>query len=171
MNVVDLVLALPNNPAARPWKQRDLSQIQWLVVHHAASTEDATPQALNNYHHSRRPPKSGWFRLSYHYTIGANGIISKINPATSITWTVANANSRVLSVCLIGNRDKIPCPQEQWDSLVWLCKRLRDAYPTIKHLYGHKECPTSLPKRTACPGRFIDMNRLRADVSWREEEV
>ena len=166
MQVVDLILTLPNNPAAKPWKQRDLSRLNWLVVHHAASMEDTTPEALNRAHHAR-----GWYRLSYHYTIAPDGTISKINPATSITWTVANGNSGTLSVCLVGNREVSPCPPAQWESLVWLCKHLRDSYPTIQRLLGHKEAPTTPAQATACPGRHVDLKALRAAVEWREEEV
>lgn len=164
--IVDLTETLPNNPAAKPWKARSLSSLRWLVVHHTASLEDATPEALNAVHHAR-----GWWRLSYHYMIDVTGQVFKVNRASDITWTVANGNSPTLSVCLIGNREKTPCPLPQWEALLDFLPTLREAYPSIIHLYGHRECPTTPPQATACPGQHLSMSRLRELLTWREEEV
>jgi N-acetylmuramoyl-L-alanine amidase len=156
--VIDLIDVLPNNPDAKPWRERVVSRIAWLVLHHAASLEDTTPAALNAFHHKR-----GWYRLSYHYLISADGTVYKINRDRDITWTVAHGNSGALSVCLVGNRSLLVTPPPQWRAAVELFRRLQQAYPAAV-IYGHKECPTTPAQATQCPGNLVPMDAFRADV-------
>lgn len=147
---------------AIPWKNRTLAVIKWLVLHHAASAEDATVEVLNRTHHAR-----DWWKLSYHYAISIDGTVYKVNKATEITYTVANGNTPVLSVCAIGNRSNVPWPKPQWEAAIELFQTLRDAYPG-RTIYGHKECPTSPPQATACPGALTDLTAFRQAVDLQD---
>lgn len=162
MTVVDVSETLPTNPTAVPWKTRTLAAIKWLVLHHAASAEDATVEELNRAHHAR-----DWWKLSYHYCLAVDGTVYKVNKATEITYTVASGNTPALSVCLIGNRSVVPCPPKQWGAAVELFQALRDAYPG-RMIYGHKECPTSPPQATQCPGLLLDLKAFRQAVDLQE---
>lgn len=156
--IIDLIDVLPNNPNAAAWKPRPLESITRLVLHHAASSEQATNDELNRIHHGR-----GWWRLAYHYTISPTGQIFKVNKATHVTFTVKGGNTPTLSVCLIGNRELIAPPTAQWLAAVDLFRDLIAAYGE-KLIYGHQEVPTDPPQATACPGRMIDMKVFREDV-------
>jgi len=56
-----------------------------------------------------------------------------------------------------------PPPPAQWAAAAALMRELASAY-NIRDVYGHKEVPTMPPQTTACPGRFVDLNRFRSEV-------
>lgn len=160
MTIVDLIGQLPVHPTKR-YGTRGLAQIQYLVVHHAAGPETQTVEQIARFHVQTRD----WPGIAYQALIDPAGIMYKTWPASTITYCVGGANTKSLCVCLIGNRETTPCPLPQWGALVELLRAWRDAYPTARAIYGHREVPTTPPQATVCPGKHINLDRLRAAVN------
>lgn len=159
-----LVESLANNisnPDKRPghgtaWPTRQLHQIRQVVLHHTASPDDATPEGLNAFHHSR-----GWWRLSYHYLVKPDGMQLKINRNGEITWGVYKANTPSIHICLLGNRAIHVVPFDQWQSAVELAAKLATEYHIrLDRILGH-----GMLTPTTCPGQYVDVVRFRADLA------
>jgi N-acetylmuramoyl-L-alanine amidase len=97
MNIINKIGQYKN----APWWQRNVGEINYIVVHHSASKmrddEEAMLQDHANYHINN----NGWQGLSYHYIIGKSGTIYQINDLTDITWT-DGLNRESLAICLDG---------------------------------------------------------------------
>lgn len=166
VEVVDRIVNYPPSPNRRlAWDTRDITDIEWLLVHHTAGPEDAAPQDVHaaqqwrNFGRADRPVYAP--RITYHYLISPEGVIYKTNWARSITWHCPGKNSRGMSFCLIGNRSLLPAPEPQWWSLVKLLRAAVRAYNRALERIGlHR---TFFP--TQCPGTLIDLSKLRADVA------
>lgn len=165
-----LTEVLPSRRDVPWWPARKDYQIKVLVIHHAASAEDATPEQINQWHQGR-----GWPRISYHYALSPSGAVWKCNRAGEITWGAHKHNTPAVHVCLIGDRDRREVPFDQWRSAVELAVQLLKAHPIrLDHIVGHGQlCPPDCPlhgvqcpgQTTACPGRYVSMQRFREDVA------
>jgi N-acetylmuramoyl-L-alanine amidase len=70
-------------------------------------------------------------------------------------------NFDTLGVCLVGNFDEAPPPQEQWDLAVRFVRSRRYVFAIPKNeVYGHRE----LQANRTCPGKFFDMDKFRAAI-------
>jgi N-acetylmuramoyl-L-alanine amidase len=154
MEVFNLINALPTGKGR--YKLRSVSKIDSIIIHHSATTS-GSPQAFAHYHVA----VNGWPGISYHYVIGQDGAIFKCQPATSITWHAKGANGHGLGICLVGNFDTQKPTEKQLAALVWLCRTCLQAYPTIRHILGHREVPGT---KKSCPGKNVDMDALRETI-------
>ena len=161
MEVVDVIHDLPIHPTRR-YATRPLAAIERLVLHHAASAEDATPFDIARFHVETR----GWPGVAYHYLVAVDGTVYKCHLASTVSYCVAHGNTKSLCICLIGNRDTLPPSVQQLDAALQLLRDLIAAYH-VGLVYGHREVPTDPPQATACPGRYIDMDGVRAAVGGR----
>jgi N-acetylmuramoyl-L-alanine amidase len=151
VNIIDLVKDLPRGP--RPYKRRYLTSIDTIVLHHSA-TITGTPQAFAEHHVKSKK----WPGIGYHYVVGKKGEIWQTNDATTISYHAANYNGHSLGVCMVGNFDEQRLEGPQKESVLSLLRYLLEMHPGVKHLYGHKETGG----KTACPGKNISMDEIRA---------
>lgn len=156
--IVNLIGRLPTHAVAT-YRRRSLDMIRYIALHHAASSERATPEEIARFHVETRR----WPGVAYHWMIGRDGVCYKCWPADTITYCVQGHNTETLCVCLIGNRDEHPAPKEQRVAAVALIRILRLAYAVpINHILGHHEFEGAA---TACPGQYINMAHIRAEVA------
>lgn len=157
MEIIDLTGKLATHPR-KFYARRPLDLIRYIAIHHAASSEDATPEQIARFHVYAR----GWPGIAYHYLVAPDGRIYKCWPATMRTYCVRGHNTHCLCVCLLGNREAQPAPEVQMRAAVELVRQLADAYRVPpERILGHREFPDAA---TACPGRHIDMSSFREHV-------
>lgn len=149
--------------ANRKYKERPLSDIKMVVVHHSA-TKPNTPDgkrdvnAFANYHVTN----NGWPGIGYHYVVAPDGTVYKTQPNNVISYHASGANSHSLGVCLVGSFDIDEVPAAQWGAALELVKELMVAYGVpVDRVIGHREVPAS----KTCPGRKFDMDRFREGLT------
>jgi hypothetical protein len=153
-------IAPPPATAIHPWR--------YIVLHHSAS-RGGNSQVIDRDHQTQ----NGWDGIGYHFVIG-NGVdmpLGRID--ATFRWRQqshgAHAgalplqkfyNTDGIGVCLIGNYDQQAIDPFAEQRLVELCTHLIDRIPTLSvgRIIGHRDVPG---KTTACPGRGIDLERVR----------
>jgi hypothetical protein len=149
---------------------------QAIVVHHAAS-EGASPAEIDGWHRQR-----GWDGLGYHFVIG-NGVgypdgAIFVGARWRLQKTGAHCkvfagrylgvfrpdnyyNERGIGICLLGNFERSSPTPRQREALTQLILALCEETGIDPHnVHGHGE----ITQRTACPGRTLDMRRVRGEV-------
>lgn len=131
--------------------ERNLSQVNYLAIHHTGGADTQTPQEIAEIHVT----KNGWGGIGYHFLISKNGEVFYVGDISTARANVANLNEQVLGIGLIGNfvQGLTPSPQ-QLDSAHKLCEFLInfELLPNITawdKVRGHKELPG---QTTSCPG-------------------
>jgi hypothetical protein len=153
-------IAPPPSIAIHPWR--------FIVLHHSAS-RGGDAQAIDRDHVTQ----NGWDGIGYHFVIG-NGVDMPIGRIeATFRWRQqshgAHAgglalqkqfNTDGVGVCLIGNYERQTIDPVVERRLVELCAQLIDRVPTLSvgRIIGHRDVPG---KATACPGRGIDLERVR----------
>lgn len=122
-------------------------KIQYLIIHHTATSRDRTTfAAVKRYHISK-----GWGDIGYHYFITSDGKVWPGRPENKVGAHARSSgmNLKSLGICLTGNfMNEIPTDM-QLSSMKDLLVRLQDKYNIpVKNILGHQEIPAS----TACPG-------------------
>jgi N-acetylmuramoyl-L-alanine amidase len=150
-----------------------------IVVHHSASAT-ATPDGMHKYHRDVRHWSNG---LGYHFVIGngvnypdgrlyvgnrwrqqITGAHCKSRSGTYFgDWRPDNYfNEHGIGICLIGNLEKSRPTARQLQTLQSLIAVLvREAGVNAGRIYGHGE----VTHKTLCPGRYLDMDQVRARVA------
>ncbi len=147
---VDLRNSLPGDAYNWSWI-RQVSEVNYLAIHHSATSDTQTPQEIASYHINN----NGWGGIGYHFLIGKDGNVYYVGDISTARANVANLNEQVIGICLIGNftQGKIPT-QEQIDSTHKLCDFLIN-YPDLVNVNSWEALKThkSLPgQSTVCPG-------------------
>ncbi len=153
-------IAPPPATAIHPWR--------FIVLHHSAS-RGGDAQVIDRDHQSQ----NGWDGIGYHFVVG-NGVDMPLGRIeATFRWRQqshgAHAGALLLQkpyntdgigVCLIGNYEQQAIDPYAERRLVELCAHLIDRIPTLSvgRIIGHRDVPG---KSTACPGRGIDLERLR----------
>jgi N-acetyl-anhydromuramyl-L-alanine amidase AmpD len=156
-----IINAINSFPRYGKWAKRQLSEVTDITIHHGASSRTATIEDYNRWHTQEK----GWPSIGYHYVIDQKGNIFQTNYIDSLTYHNGFNNTYAIGVAMIGNFDEYPIPKAQKESLVYLIKFLKKkkALPKLKRLIGHKE----YAGKTACPGRYTDMDELRKAVKMK----
>lgn len=141
-------------PRSAPWPERDLSEIDDITIHHAASSKTATAYDFARWHISEK----GWPGIGYHFVIDRSGQIFQTNPLNAYSYHNGKDNKGAIGVCLVGNFQDYPPTPNQQKSLIRLIRKLKGRL-NIKTLTGHREYPGA---STSCPGRFLDPSFYRS---------
>ena len=133
-----------------------------LLVHHTATAPTLTVNQVRAIH-----LKKGWGDVGYHFLIqkGADGSYY-LKPGRSTEYNGAHCdagdyNKTWLGLAVIGNYETGPISAPCWEQLVPSCCHILKKYG-LKMLRGHREA-----KATACPGKYINLDRLRTACSER----
>mgnify|MGYP000157664475 CR=1 FL=1 len=153
-------IAPPPATAIHPWR--------FIVLHHSAS-RGGDAQGIDRDHQTQ----NGWDGIGYHFVVG-NGVDMPLGRIeATFRWRQqshgAHAgtlplqktfNTDGLGVCVIGNYEQQALEPFAERRLVELCAQLIDRIPTLSvgRIIGHRDVPG---KSTACPGRGIDLERVR----------
>ena len=130
-----------------------------IIVHHSASSADTKAVQIMGWHIQR-----GFTDIGYHKIIEGNG--TPVNGRPEKEQGAHNKhggfNRIALGICVTGNLELNKIRPAQFDSLVRECAKwciLFDIEPDA--ILGHKETGAS----TLCPGKHLDMDKLRLDVA------
>ena len=149
----------------RPWNA--------IVIHHTATRHDTTASI------DRGHRKRGWDGIGYHFVIGNGQEMAEGQIDPTFRWWKqregAHAGSSPLSkplneagigICLVGNFELDQPGDWQVERLVELCCVLMRNLPglTPARIIGHRDVPG---KDTDCPGRNLDVERIRFLVRQR----
>jgi len=144
-----------------------MREINKIVIHHTGSSILGpldSPKLVKLRHKYLR----GFDDIGYHYLIG-NGYLTgdgEIYQGRDIERIGAHAkghNQDSLGIALIGNYNISKPTEKQWESLIELLYSQCDMYDLQpRDIYGHKELEGT---DTSCPGRNINMDKVRRDVA------
>lgn len=144
----------------------------YIVVHHSAGNFGDI-QFLQQIH-SERQPSDPVDAIPYHYIIGnGNGLglgktASDWRQAFNIWGAHVSAsnpdwNFRGLGICLIGDYETNPVPDEQYQALVTLTQQLMATYNIpITNVSGHGHVAG---ESTKCPGKKFPMESFLRDIA------
>jgi hypothetical protein len=152
-------IAPPPTVPMHPWR--------WIVIHHSAS-RSGNPQVFDNIH----VRDNGWDGIGYHFVIGNGHPMPLGRIEATFRWRNQyhgahagndDLNRDGIGICLVGDFEHGTVDAYQERRLVELCALLLDRIPTLSpgRLIGHRDVPG---KQTACPGRNLDIERIRAQV-------
>lgn len=158
-------LAPPATAPLRPWNA--------IVIHHSA-TRKGSVAGIDSAHRQR-----GWDGIGYHFVIGnGNGMrLGTVEP----TWRWraqregAHAgggaqgrpyNQAGIGICCVGQFDEDTPDAWQEERLADLIAELIRHVPTLSsaRIIGHGDVPG---KDTNCPGKYLDVDRIRRLVRQR----
>jgi hypothetical protein len=157
----------PAPVAVRSW--------QYIVVHHSAS-EKGCAASFDKWHREH----NHWKCLGYHFVIGngtesGDGQIEEgphwkdQTAGTHCKGTTGYFNQHGIGICLVGDFVKKPPTPAQLASLHRLLQKLSAEYHIpAANILGHREAAmrdgTLAASVTLCPGKLLDMNKVRAMV-------
>jgi len=141
--ITDIVDELPKHPTLT-YRNRAVSAITAIAVHHTVSPPDRAISSLASYHVNTH----GWPGIGYHFVINGSGQIFQTNRLTTVSYQTAYNNDYTVGIALQGNfQEEIP-PVSQLEALDRLVNYLR-SFLHITVVQGHREFPRTA---TACPG-------------------
>ena len=131
-----------------------------IVLHHTASPTDTTVADVDRWHRAR-----GWRGIGYHYLVHRTPYGWVASPGRSPALPGAHCrgdNHRSLGVAVAGDYEAQPMDPGARAALVRLLAELMKRHGlTVADVYGHRERPG---QSTACPGRYFDLDGVRADL-------
>jgi hypothetical protein len=163
----------PWAPGFETLGERQLGEVDGLVVHRIeVSQEDATfgdePREIARFfreHPIGRQATGGG--MPYPLLISAAGTITQLVPLGRVTPHAKAHNQSTIGVAAIGDFRRSPPSSAQLGSLVGVCcSLLRQFGLPVDRLAGHDElAQASADPNKECPGRFLPMPGLRAQVA------
>ena len=122
-------------------KEKNSRMVDLIVIHCSATKETSrlTPLALDRMHRQR-----GFNGCGYHYYIERDGKINSMRPSEKVGAHAQGYNAHSLGICYEGGLDKNgraadTRTERQKVSLRALVKVLRQLYPTINRVVGHRD--------------------------------
>lgn len=143
----------------RPW--------QTIVIHHSDSRRGSL-DSIDAWHRKR-----GWDGIGYHFVVGNGPDMALGHVEATFRWrlqregahagsgpTQTPYNQTGIGICLIGKLDEDPVDPWQEARTAALCAELIRHIPSLSvgRIIGHRDVPG---KDTRCPGRNLDLDRLR----------
>ena len=142
--VVDVVDELPQHES-KVYPTRGVGNIDTIFIHHTVTPNDYPTEKIAAYHIS----ENNWPGISYHYVISWDGFIEQVNYDSTISNHTYGENGHSIGIALKGDFTYHKPPDAQVEAAQWLANQLRQKYPTIHTVAGHKEAEQV---STACPG-------------------
>lgn len=145
---------------------------RYIVIHHSAGTFGSIDFLLRV--HSQRQAGDPVDAIPYHFVIGNGNGMPMGNVQSDwrldnnlwgahVSGRNADRNFRGLGICLIGNFEVHPVPEEQFLSLVRLSQSLMSRFHIpVERVTGHGQTPGEMTK---CPGKYFPMERFKSLLS------
>ncbi|WP_376792482.1 N-acetylmuramoyl-L-alanine amidase [Thermoflexus sp.] len=148
----DLVGSLPTRPGSS-FPLRPLGVIQYVVLHQTGTDGEVTPAQIAAFQVERL----GLPGAGYHFLVGADGTLYRIQPLTAAVSHVRAHNATTVSIGLIGDFSQRPPGEPQLTAAAWLTAYLLEHLGLgIEAVKGHEELDA-----VSCPGGW------RTGVAWR----
>lgn len=137
---IDLRGKLPTNG---DYPYREMERVKTIIVHHSA-TKGQSIQSLAEFHvHVRE-----WPAIAYHFAVGWDGKVYQLNDVDLKTNHAAGWNTKSIGVCMVGDFQEGPLPEEEAIACERLVIYLRDMYGITSVLF-HRDT-----RKTLCPGKY-----------------
>ena len=136
-----------------------MRQIIQIILHHSLTKDSQTVSwdAIRRYHTLTK----GWDAIGYHAGIELINSRYEIllgRPFAKIGAHTKGYNRYSIGICMVGNFDLSPPPDEQWDLTTKFIKDLMGIFRISKrNVFGHH----GFNKWKSCPGNTVNMERLR----------
>ncbi|MBD7984394.1 N-acetylmuramoyl-L-alanine amidase [Sporosarcina sp. Sa2YVA2] len=148
MAVIDIRNKTPRTNGIRP-----LSAIKKIARHHSATATGNWDAFWPHWKNTR-----GWGTGGYHEIILRNGDVELCYDPEEITNGVANQNTSIYHICVVGNGSFTDAQEKTFDERAKIAMKRFNLQP--KDILGHNEFPGT---NTSCPG--IKMDTVRARLS------
>jgi N-acetylmuramoyl-L-alanine amidase len=147
---------------------------KYIVVHHSAGNY-GNIELIQKVHRERQA-NDPIDAIPYHFIIGNGNGMGLGEIASDWRWAYhiwgahvslrnLDRDFRGIGICLIGNYEKDPVPEPQYEALVKLTKRLMAKYSIpASNVSGHGHTKGELTK---CPGKHFPMERFLKDIQGR----
>lgn len=150
------------------WREK---RWRYIVIHHTAS-DAGNLEYYKRIHQTER----GWPDIAYHFVVnnGASGTVpgqievSDLwrNRSRGLSTKITYINYLGIAVVMVGNLERHKPSTLQYQALVQLLANLSTDYKIpVDRMIGHREL-----QQTACPGKHLDLEKLRQDVSKKLSE-
>lgn len=153
---------------------------QWIVWHTAAhwsdkrqKTFDTTADEIDQWH-----KEFGWKGIGYHAVCRWSGEIERGRDDNKRGAHVKGLNDRSLGLCFSGSGDHEPLTDAQLRSgIEWTLEKMEKFDIDVDHVIGHREISKLIENgdlesryksAKSCPGRFVDMDKIRAILRGQE---
>ena len=134
-----------------------------IIIHHSLTKDNKAVSwdDIRKYHKSL-----GWRTIGYHYGIELVGddyeiLVGRMMNKSGAHCKQWGMNYRSLGICCIGNFDKSPVPQRQWQLCLALVRSLVDILQlSVDNVYGHN----AFANYKTCPGINWSMSEFRSEL-------
>lgn len=136
--------------------------IAWknIIIHHSVTPIEFPVDGIRQYHIAQR----GYKDIAYHYLIKKLGSAYEVVVGRPINMAGAHCigrNSDSIGICVVGNYEEEAPEQRAMVTLISFCASLCDQHKIpFEHIYPHNHFA-----KTACPGKHIDVERIRCAVA------
>lgn len=148
--------------------RRPLSLISTLVIHR--QNVGSTSEELAKFFLDRKLGTGGC--MPYHFIVRKDGTIEQAVPLRIVAPGAVKLNRSGVQIALHGDFRKAPPTEEQFNATVMLCATLQHAF-NAHSIVEHTSVPgTTLTPGKICPGKYLDMRKLRqvcSEISIRGE--
>lgn len=144
------------NKPAYGWRSSPIkrSRTDTIVLHHAA-VKTASAMDVHNAH--LQNDNGTWIGIGYNFYIRKDGIIYEGRPENAIGAHAYGWNSRSIGICFEGNFEEESMGDAQIKAGQALIAYLKEKYPTIQTIKGHKDFD-----KTLCPGKNFPFDAILA---------
>lgn len=130
---------------------RDLSIIDEILLHHSGVTVLQSVEIIHNYHKNT----NGWAGIGYHFYVRKDGTIYRGRPLEYVGAHATGFNTKTIGICAEGNFNVETMSEVQKNAIKELVAYLRQAYPNIKSVRGHRDV-----LNTSCPGTNFPLGEI-----------
>jgi Negative regulator of beta-lactamase expression len=134
--------------------------INEIIIHHSATKDSGTVSwgAIRRYHIK----ECGWSDIGYHFGIElvSDVVASAYEILVGRSLSLAGAhttghNANSIGICMVGDFDAAPPPQEQLEKLRLLIRELKLIFPSIAKIAFHRDYANK-----TCPGKLFTKNLI-----------
>jgi hypothetical protein len=142
--------------------------IKFVVIHTQGTPggdHESSWASVRAFHMAAPPKGNGWRDGGYNFFVRKSGLVEIGRPLEQIPAHVAGFNADTIGVCFAGNGDISDFSLAQYDAGIPLLRALGEQFDLDWwRIIGHREAPAhgAPPTGKTCPGKCVDMDRLRA---------
>lgn len=140
-------------------KKKFRKTLKYIILHHSGASADQTIEQIHKYHLGK-----GWLGIGYNVLVDKEGKIYWGRGMDYIGAHCKGYNEISIGICAIGNMQKDNMPSAQKESIIKLIKEIREYYPSITDIVGHRDMAA-----TDCPGANYPLSEI-IDASKEQNE-
>jgi len=150
-----------------------MRSIEFIVLHTAGAYDFKNQvvvhqpvRVIDRYHRDH----NGWQKIGYHWYVEHDGAGQRGREDHEVGAHAGGFNTGSLGLCVSGHGDYEPWNEAQIQEVVRKCAAWCGMYRVpVAHVIGHRETDEhgGPPVAKTCPGKLVDMNAIRAQLTER----